>query len=478
MKKKVFLTGATGTMGGAAMNYILAHPDRIELTVLVRDGKRHGKARKRIDRLELEGRIKVIHGDLCDASAIARGVNDADYVLHVGGMVSPYADRFPEATRRVNLGAMQNIVDAVKGRPDGGQGVRVVYIGSVAQLGNRSQPHHWGRAGDPVWASKFDVYGETKISAERIMVESGIPWWVSLRQTGILSPEIINSASEPRTFHVPVRGVLEWVSAEDSGNLLCNLVLTDLPDSFWKHFYNIGGGRGFRLSNYEFEELILRAMNCPPTREIFGSSWFATRNFHGMWYEDSDLLDHYLHFRTIPDAETYFRMFKSELPWYFSLARFAPAWLIKPFMKKLATKSPLGTLSWIRNNDKARMDAYFGGKEAWERIPDWDGMDLSHPSEEAILLDHGYDENKRESEIDIDDLRSAAEFRGGRCMATDMKPGDLDTPVEWECHAGHRFMATPRLVLLGGHWCPECFTSEADLDSIAERNPFFAQVYR
>ena len=63
-------------------------------------------------------------------------------------------------------------------------------------------------------------------------------------------------------------------------------------------------------------------------------------------------------------------------------------------------------------------------------------------------------------------------------MAADITPGDLDTPVEWECHAGHRFMATPRLVLLGGHWCPECFTSEADLDSIAERNPFFAQVYR
>lgn len=478
MKKKVFLIGATGTMGGAAMHYILAHPDRIELTVLIRDGRRHGDARRRVEKFEKSGRLKVIHGDLCDAEAMARGVRDADYVLHVGGMVSPYADHHPEATRRVNLGAMRNIVDAVKARPDGGQGVKVVYIGSVAQLGNRAQPYHWGRAGDPVWPSRYDVYGETKIAAERIMVESGIPWWVSLRQTGILSPEIINGASDPITFHVPVRGVLEWVTAEDSGNLLCNLVLTDLPDTFWKHFYNIGGGRGFRLSNYEFEQLILGAMNCPPARKVFEPNWFATRNFHGMWYEDSDLLDHYLHFRTIPDAETYFTMFKAELPWYFSLARLAPAWIIRKFMKALANRAPLGTLSWVKNDDKGRLDAYFGGKDAWKRIPGWNGMDLSHPSEEAILLDHGYDENKRESEINIDDLRSAAEFRGGRCLAADMIPGDLDTPVEWECHAGHRFMATPRLVLLGGHWCPECFTSEADLDSIAERNPFFAQVYR
>ncbi len=30
-----------------------------------------------------------------------------------------------------------------------------------------------------------------------------------------------------------------------------------------------------------------------------------------------------------------------------------------------------------------------------------------------------------------------------------MTPGDLDTPLEWECHAGHVFRATPRIVLKG-----------------------------
>ena len=73
-------------------------------------------------------------------------------------------------------------------------------------------------------------------------------------------------------------------------------------------------------------------------------------------------------------------------------------------------------------------------------------------------------------------MRQAAEYRGGRCLSETMTPGDLDTPLEWECHAGHRFTMTPRLVLLGGHWCPECFCLNADYEEIARHNPFFAQV--
>ncbi len=477
MKKRVFLTGATGTMGTQTLLRLLDHPDEIEITVLSRRaGKRHKKSYELIHRLEREGKINIIWGDLTDYESIRRGVEKADYVLHVGGMVSPLADAYPELTERVNVGSARNIVKAVRLRPDGGKGVKVVYIGSVAQLGNRSQPHHWGRSGDPVWTALFDVYGRSKIEAERTIAEGGLPYWVSLRQTGILAKDIVAKGSDPITFHVPVRGVLEWVSAEDSGRLLCNLVLADLPENFWKHFYNIGGGKGFRLSNYEFENLILDAMSCPPAKKVFDSRWFATRNFHGMWYEDSDILEELLYFRTEKDAGEYFRRFRKEMPWYFSLARLVPAGVIKQAMKYLSQRKPLGTMSWI-GRDKARMDAYFGGEEEWRRIPDWDEMDLSHPSETPIRIDHGYDETKPESEIDIEDLRQAAAFRGGKCIAGEMVKGDLDTSVEWECHAGHRFRMSPRLVLLGGHWCPECFGPDADYDEEARHNPFFAQVY-
>ena len=42
---------------------------------------------------------------------------------------------------------------------------------------------------------------------------------------------------------------------------------------------------------------------------------------------------------------------------------------------------------------------------------------------------------------------------------------------------GHRFKASPTLVLLGGHWCPECLPLPWNYDEIAKGNPFFAQVW-
>jgi hypothetical protein len=58
-----------------------------------------------------------------------------------------------------------------------------------------------------------------------------------------------------------------------------------------------------------------------------------------------------------------------------------------------------------------------------------------------------------------------------------MTKGDMYTPLEWECHFGHKFTASPRLILHGGHWCPECEPTPWNYSEIARVNPFFAQVW-
>ena len=74
-------------------------------------------------------------------------------------------------------------------------------------------------------------------------------------------------------------------------------------------------------------------------------------------------------------------------------------------------------------------------------------------------------------------MRQAAAYRGGKCLSAEMESGDLDTPLEWECSYGHRFRATPRIVLKGGHWCPQCMPAPWKYDDEAKRNPFMAQVW-
>lgn len=448
-KRRVFMTGVTGVMGMAAMREFEGRLDRFSLTVLARPGK---KNRKKLQPF-IEKGVNVVWGDLMKPDDINSGVENADIVLHVGGMVSPAADYFPDKTYKVNTQSMQYVVDAVKARPDSDR-VGVVYIGSVAQYGDRLPPNHRGRAGDLLRPAKNDAYASSKIDAERILSDSGLKKWVSLRQTAILSPALLGKATDPLAFHVPVRGVIEWVTAEDSGRLLANVCEDWVPDDFWCRFYNVGGGKTYRLTNYEFEARLMAALRCPPPEKVFDAQWFATRNFHGIWFEDSDRLDDILHFRSGETAQEYFKRFADSLPWFYRLTPLVPAPVIKGMMRWVAGRNRLAPLYWRKHNVEERIRLHFGSREEWDALPGWEGTDLGRPSEIPPDASHGHDETKPPGRLGIEDMREAARARGGECLSAAMATGDMTTPLEWKNAEGACFKASPASVLLGGHWGP------------------------
>ena len=488
-RKTVFITGGTGNMGWSAIQYMLKKPTKINLKILAR------KSKKNIELLSpymAKPNVKVVWGDFLDYDAILEGVTGSDYVLHIGGLVSPAADWKPYLTQKTNIGAAENICKAVLAQPDP-DAVKICYIGTVAQTGGRNYPIHWGRCGDPLKISVYYHYAISKTVAERIFVDSGIKNWVVLRQTGILYPSILNNL-DPIMYHVPLNGVLEWCTIEDAGRVMCNLVLEDqkgnLGSDFWNHFYNIGSGEEYRISNYEFMSLLLDTLGLAKPEKLFSPNWFITKNFHGHFFADSDKLDDYLHFRGNMPIKDYFKYLASQLEFEYKLAKRISkdvvAFFVKPFMKKIALTPGFGTLDWINKNNTTRINAFFGSKEAWDRIPkkwaDYKIMtfDKKTAVSERFRLDHGYDESKPESELSIEDMKTAAKFRGGKCLSKTMPKGDLSVKLKWKCgHCGAEFEASPALILLGGHWCPECFVPQKkwDYNAIAKTNPFFAQVW-
>lgn len=473
-KKRILLTGATGVMGQAGLREIYARRDRFDLTLLVRPSR---KSRRIVREYAANESVRIVWGDLRNYEDVLRAVEGADYVLHVGGMVSPLADHYPETTLRTNTLAAQNIVRAVKAQPNP-DSVKVVYIGSVAQTGDRQAPLHWARTGDPIAPSVYDYYAISKCLAELAFAESGLKYWVSLRQSGILYAGILRNI-DPIMFHVPIREVLEWATVEDSGRLLANICEDSVPESFWGKFYNIGSGAEYRLTNYRFEQLLLKNSLGLPPEKLFASNMFATRNFHGQWYLDSDKLDEILHFRANTPVEEYFAGMRRQLPWFFALAKYVPAGVMRLFLRCLAHHKKFGTLGWLRRDDKPHIAAYFGSREEWQQIPDWATLASFELAgeEDAVRLDHGYDEQKNLAELDLADMQRAAEFRGGECVSERMTTGDLATPLGWRCACGHHFTMSPATVLLGGHWCPECFSQPWQYDAEAKRNPFFAQLW-
>lgn len=367
MKKTVFLTGGTGNMGWAGFQELL-EKGKFNIRLLARDSK---KNRKKLSTYASDPRVTIIWGDLTRYEDVLRGVEGADYVLHVGGMVSPAADYYPEKTLKVNVTAAENVVKAILAQPNASE-IRTVYIGSVAQYGDRNPPCHWGGADEPQIPAKYDMYALSKIRSEEIFAKAGLARWVSLRQSGILYPGIL-SVVNPTAFHVPMRGVLEWATIEDSGRLLAQVCEDWVPEDFWNKAYNISSGGQYRMTNYEFMTRMLGALGLPGPEKVFEPQWFALKNFHGMWYTDADRLDEILHFRSYTPVDEYFSAMKSKLPWFYSLAFLAPAWAVKAFMKPYAFEKGMGTQWWVEN-DPDKFEAYYGTHEAYEAIRSWDDV--------------------------------------------------------------------------------------------------------
>ena len=375
----------------------------------------------------------------------------------------------------MNTGSAVNILSAIKEQPHP-NAVKLVSVGTVAMTGDRLPPIHVGRTGDPLKPSIFDIYACSKIAAERMVAEFGLRYWVSLRQTYIVTAQQI---CDPIMYHQPLNTVLEICTEHDAGQVLANVVKYDPPDEFWRRFYNIGGGPRARTTYLEYLEKSLQAMGIADFKQIFDPKWFALRNFHSHWFEDSYILNKYLHFQTesYEDAialQSQGGSFLNKL-----LAKVTPSSVIrKKVFEPLATESPDSPQYWIRENISDKISAFFGSKIAYETIPDWHDLGIEYPDwNNYRRLDHGYDERKPTSDLDIEDMRAAARFRGGECLSTSMTKGGLYTPLKWKCAFGHTFKAAPNLVLRGGHWCPQCAPPPWNYDAQAKVNPFFAQVW-
>lgn len=484
-KKTVFLTGACGGMGFQGLTRMLKDGDSYNTLVLVRDSE---KNRKMLEPYMALGNLEIVWGDLNDYDTVYRCVEKSDLILHVAAFASPAADYNPQKAMQVNYGSTKNLITAIKEQKRENV-VKFVYIGTVAETGDRMPPIHWGRVGDPIKPSMFDYYAVSKVASERYVIESGLKYWVSLRQTGIIGPAM-SKIRDAIMFHNCYDNVLEYVSDRDSGVLLRNLSYQDATDTmdmaFWCHIYNIGGGEKCRVSTAEMFERLYGDIGIKDLSLILKPKMQATRNFHGHYYLDSDKLENYVHFQR-DSMEYYYDCYIKDLGATAPMAKVMckvpggeklMATVMGNMFNKLADGEH-GTKHFIDCDMEDRIEAYWGSRKAWEALPE-NYNDFNHffDWDKKIVLDHGYDESKPESELTLDDMKKAAEFRGGECLSTNMKKGDWSTQLEFKCAFGHTFKASPRLVLEGGHWCDECERKSWNYGQRAKVDPFFAQVWK
>jgi len=484
-QKKVFMTGASGGMGMASLKAMLPSVGHeYDLSVLVRDSEKNRKEMEPF--VDVDG-LDVVWGDLQDVGVLRDALRGVDLVLHIAAFVSPAADYHPKIAMQVNYGGTKNLVDAIVNLGQE-ETTALVYIGTVAETGDRMPPIHWGRVGDPVKPSMFDYYAVSKVAAERYVIESPLRYWASLRQTGIIGPAMAK-IRDAIQFHNCLDNVLEYVSDRDSGTMMAHLSSYDfagtLPEGFWCHVYNIGGGETCRVDTYAMYKAMYAKMGFKSLDSVIDPKQYAIRNFHGQYYLDSDKLDDYLHFRS-DDMRYFYDAYLKEVGAVRALAKIVCSvpggqklmgGIIRSTFKELLA-SDHGTQHFIDAGIEDHIDAFWGSRKAWEAIPE-KVSDMDHFTDwnQVVRIDHGYDETKPEGELALEDVRAAARFRGGECLSDRMDKGDWKTKLTFRCAFGHEFDASPRLVLEGGHWCPECERTSWNYGARAKVDPFFAQVW-
>jgi nucleoside-diphosphate-sugar epimerase len=479
-KARVLLTGASGSMGGEAFKELLRRQSDYDIVLILRPSKINKKNFKKYlpsDKLPIgekgvvqEEGLKVVWGDLTHYQDVLEAVNGVDVVLHPAAFIAPAADHNPDLAEKINVGGTENIIKSIKTQENGAERIKLVYISSVAIYGDRLAPIYWLRTGDPLKPSVYDFYAITKIRAERAVIESGLKYWVSIRQTFITIADSM-SLMDPIMYHQPIDQHIEMVTSEDAGYGLVQTI--EAPDEFWCEIYNMSGGPSCRFIYFEYMERSMKNIGLGDFRKLMDRNWFCTRNFHCAWYSDSDRLNRYLgHWRQ--SLDDHLQQVQEAAPAYIKLAKFAPASIVRGQFTEKMTKSKDGTMNWIETNNQGRISAFWGSREKWEEIPDWD-TDMPDINAEAYQLNHGYNEEIPFGDLTIEDMRKAAEFRGGECFSQDVNGGS--EKLEWRCAFGHSFKASSTLILKAGHWCPDCLAPPWNYDEIAKKNPFFAQAY-
>lgn len=489
MSFNVALTGATGNMGREVLNFVCAlkNVDKVFFMCLPSERK-NGKKLAKIHK----PKAIPVEGNTADISACRKLVSDVDYVIHMAAVIPPRSDQKPALSDEANTFGTKAMVDAVlelENQP------KFIHISTVALYGNRNYLHPFGRVGDPLLPSAYDPYALSKLEGERYVLEAGLDKWAVIRQTAMLHNRMLtDNLSDGLMFHTCYNAPLEWVTARDSGRLIGNILQKDSAneaENFWYNVYNLGGGAKNRITGYEVFDGGFKIIG-GSTEKFLKPNWNAMRNFHGVWFWDSHVLNDMFDYQR-ESVDDYWKEVLNNHK-YYKIAKIIPPKVISALAIKPLLKDKNSPMHWIKSGDEGRMRAYFGANaedcnvtQKWEdfpllckgQLPNGERIDYQELLDEtkASLLSHGYDETKSDAELTIDDLRQAAKFRGGELVSQQFD-GDMHQKLVWRCQMGHTFEMTPFSVLKAGHWCSECNKRYVwNYDILAKGNPFYAQVW-
>ncbi len=151
--RTIFITGATGLVGGHAAEEALRRGHRVRALVRASSDTRW------LDQLGVE----KVPGDLEDAESLRRGVAGADWVFNCAAKVGDWGTL--AEFRRLNVDALRLLLDAACDA----HVERLVHVSSLGVYEGRD--HHGSDETVPPAASSLDAYTRSKTEAEALVLK-------------------------------------------------------------------------------------------------------------------------------------------------------------------------------------------------------------------------------------------------------------------------------------------------------------------
>jgi nucleoside-diphosphate-sugar epimerase len=235
---QVLLTGATGLIGSAVLDCLVARGEAVRTLVLP----------DAVDQLRYRDRLEVLVGRLTDSDMLAEATKDVEVVYHIAQLF-PAPSAALQDLRRVNVHGTENLLRASV------MGVRrFVFLSSVLVYSPVPWPSSWPITEDfPRRAhgnAALRNYGQSKIEAEdlvlRLHCQQGLEY-AMLRPTVVYGPgawfveQLLRQlVSRPwlAVAHGAQLGVMQWVHVSDLAEAV---VLAGTSPRAANEVFNIAG---------------------------------------------------------------------------------------------------------------------------------------------------------------------------------------------------------------------------------------------
>ena len=479
---KVALLGASGHMGLPTLEEFLKIKEVDSVRVLLEKKYKRNKLVKKLAKKN-PGRVEIFYGTVANKENISNIIEGCSYLFNLAAAIPPRSDKHPRDSYLANEVGVKNIVEVLEQHKE----IKLVDITTMALYGHRDIKNPYERVGDPLLPGVFDFYTTHKLRGEWAILESDIPYFTIIRQTAMVYLDMLTAnMSDGLMFHTPFNDPLEWSTAEDSGRLLAAILKEDILghlnyDNFWRKIFNLGGGKESRISGFETIQGGFSLFG-GSAKKYFEPCFNVTRNFHGGFFVDGDDLENLFHYRQDNINDYWAKILKAHP--IMKMGRIAPSGVIKTFAIKRLFKDSNSPAYWYKHHDDAKIIAFFGSREKyeqlprkWEESPLWDykpSQDLSNYKP----IDYGFDIDKSDKDITLEDLRNVALKHGGKLLSNTFKTGDVYAKLEWENSDGEKFVARPFTVLRGGHWLNPLYKEFVwDFDRLAKKDAIYAAYW-